>query len=274
MTTDELLRDLQTSDVVIFGAGFVADMFYQGLALHGLASKVRCFVVSHTQEGRLLHGRPVLSVECATLSDDTLLCVAVHESAMTELQGVLEACRARSVWVYPHLFGLLYGTPVRTEAALPLTQLLSMQEPGAYWLVVRYAAIRDYLERKPSYPRTRDLYLRALAIHCGEATALRRCQQMEELAESVSRQGIRQDCPVRIDEQGRIIDGLHRVACAAYLRIEGIPAVMYHASPIYDTALGERNRLPEHVLLKSGFSTEDIRTLREARDELFTSRER
>ena len=92
---------------------------------------------------------------------------------------------------------------------------------------------------------------------------------MEMLAESIAEKGFREDRPVLTDERGRIIDGLHRIACAAYLHIRRIPAIVYPESPLYERLLGERNRLPENMLSEAGLSTAEILYLKDARNELF-----
>ena len=269
MTTEELIRQLKTKDLAVFGTGFVAEMFYQALDLHGLTSGIHFFAISNAQEGQQFHGKPVYSLEEAPFSENTLLCLAVHGSAAKDLQKQMENCPGKRVWVYPNLYGLLYGDPIQTDKTLALAKLLSQQNQEEYWLAVRYAAIRDYLRRTDAYPQTRELYLRALSLHCGTETAVRRCGQMEELALSMKEEGFRRECHVLIDEAGRIIDGLHRVACAAYLQLESVPVVIYRSSPVYDRLLTERNRLPEYVLQDAGFSAEDMSFIRKARDELF-----
>ena len=269
MTTEELIRQLKIKDLAIFGIGFVAEMFFQALDLHGLTSGIQFFAVSNAREGQQFHGKPVYSLEAAPFSETTLLCLAVHESTAKDLQKQMENYPSKSVWVYPNLYDLLYGNPIQTDKTQALSELLSQQNQEEYWLVVRYAAIRDYLRRADAYSHTRKLYLRALSLHCGNETAVQRCGQMEELALSMEEEGFRRECPVLIDETGRIIDGLHRVACAVYLQIESVPAVVYRSSPVYDRLLTERNRLPECVLRDAGFTAEDMFFIRKAHDELF-----
>ena len=96
---------------------------------------------------------------------------------------------------------------------------------------------------------------------------------MEILAKSMAEEGFRQDSPVSVDKAGRIIDGLHRIACAAYLQIESVPVVVYPASPVYDRLLTDRNRLPEYVLKMAGFSDEAMTLLRQAQNELLCGTE-
>ena len=268
METGELLKLLETKDLAVFGTGFVAEMFLEALRIRGLESRVRFFTVTDAFPGQSFRGRPVRSLADADLREDVLLCVAVHASAAGDVREALRGYAGPCVWIYPNLFELLYGTPVSGRCSLPLEELLAKQDPGEHWLSVRYAAIRDYLDRPERYPETRKLYIRAMSVHCEPTTAARRLMQMEELAVSMKEKGFDTGSPVCVDESGRIIDGLHRVCCAAYLRMKSIPATVYPASPVFDRVLSSRNRLPESVLLSAGFSAEEICFLREALREM------
>ena len=273
MKTEELLQQLGNKDIAIFGTGFVAEMFYTALERKGLASRMRFAVVTSAPEKIRFHGKPVLSIKEAKFSEDMLLCVAVHESAMHGLKGILQEVSITCVWIYPNLFDLLYGQPLQSAQSLLLRKLLSRQNRDEYWLAVRYAAIRDYLKKADAYPITSEMYRSALSLHCGYETAVLRNRQMEILAKSMAEEGFRQDSPVSVDKAGRIIDGLHRIACAAYLQIESVPVVIYPASPVYDRLLTDRNRLPEHVLKAAGFSDEAMTLLRQAQNELLCGAE-
>ncbi len=280
LTAEELLEQLKTNKFVIFGAGFAAEMFYRALKLANADENLLFCVVTKAVSGQEFHGRPVISLDEARITEETPVCLAVHEAAAGSAFRALEPYKDRTVWVYPYLPELLYGKPVRTEKQYPLAGLLAKQDKEEYWLAVRYAAVRDYLavrlhpegtdpgvERE--YRKTKEIYLRALSLHCGKDTALLRASRMEETALSIARDGFREDCPVKIDTNGRIIDGLHRIACAAYLGLESVPAAIYQASPVYDELFGDKNRLPAKTLSEANFTVEEIRILDGARDELF-----
>ena len=109
MKTEELLQQLGKKDIAIFGTGFVAEMFYTALERRGLASRMQFAVVTSATERLRFHGKPVLSMKEAKFSEDMLLCVAVHESAMHGLKGILQEVSITCIWIYPNLFDLLYG---------------------------------------------------------------------------------------------------------------------------------------------------------------------
>ena len=268
MDTEILIQQLKTKDFAVFGTGFVAGMFYEALKETGLSSGLTCCIVSKAGEGETFHGRPVYSAGSFRLPNDMMLCIAVHESAFGEISDKIKSISERCVWVYPNLYELLYGIPAQPPHDIVLADLLSKQSRDEYWLALRYAAIRDYLKNEPCYRETKDLYIKLLALHCSNATAVRRSMQMEKLAVSMAHEGFRNDCPIAVDERGRIIDGLHRTACAAFLHISKIPAVIYPESKVYDRLLGKKNRLPEDVLTEAGVTASEMQFLINAMDEM------
>ncbi|MCR5539102.1 MAG: hypothetical protein K6F13_07495, partial [Lachnospiraceae bacterium] len=110
--------------IVIFGAGFVARMFLRALELHGLADRIDRFEVSAAVPGQTCRGyevrsfRPAeenVSAETESAEKHELLCLAVHSSALPELEAAGVTADPRAVFVYPFLHDLLYGPPLRTH---------------------------------------------------------------------------------------------------------------------------------------------------------------
>ena len=266
MEAEEFLRLAQDRSLTVFGTGYVAETFWYALDRHGLTGSVRCFLVSDgVRAPEIFHDRPVLPLSAAP-TDGTLVCLAVHGALAETLLPVLRAAAPDAVWVYPFLTELVFGGALRREE-IPTGAILTRQGKG-YWLAVRYAALRDYLAAAPDYARTRDLYCRCMALHCGEATAQRRSDAMEALADSMARDGFDAAQPLRLTEERRVIDGLHRAACAALLGIGRVPAVIYAASDAFDALFTDRNQLPERFLRDNGFTESERAFLRKARREL------
>ncbi len=252
----------------IFGTGYVAEMFRTGLEMHGLADRVRGCVITHAAPGQSFHGLPVYSLSEAVLSEDALLCIAVHESVLNEIRVQSPDVIEKGVWINPYLIDLLYGGPLRT-GTIPVSEILSRQDRNAHWITIRYALVREYLLRSADFEMAKDLYIRALSLHCSRETAVRREQQVERLADSMREIGFGSEYPpIRIDESLRIIDGLHRMACSLFLQIPVIPAAVYARSDVYDRLLIGKNRLPENVLLKAGFTDPEMNYLRQVRAEM------
>ncbi len=259
---------MATKDLVIFGTGFVAEMFWNGLELHGLTNRVRFCVITCAVPGQKFHGLPVYSVHEAVLPENSLLCISVHESVLNEIREQNPEIVERGIWINTFLIDLLYGEPLRTEK-LSVPKIVRHQDHTAYWITVRYAAVREYLRHSANFELAKDLYIRALSQHCSRKTAVRREKQLEMLADSMSAVGFAPEYPpIRVDNDLRIIDGLHRTACALYLDIPVIPAAVYARSDVYDRLLIGNNRLPEKVLLRAGFTEAEMDYLRGVRMEI------
>ena len=268
MTLNELLANIRQREMFIFGTGYVAEMFRTGLEMHGLSDRVRGCIITHAAPGQRFHGLPVYSLSEAVLPENALLCIAVHESVLNEIRVQSPYVTEKGVWINPYLIDLLYGGPLRT-GAVPVSEILSRQDRTAYWITVRYALVREYLLHSSGLEMAIGLYIRALSLHCSWETAVRREQQVERLADSMREKGFGAEYPpIRIDEGLRVIDGLHRMACSLFLQIPVIPAAVYARSDIYDRLLIGKNRLPENVLLKAGFTDSEMNYLRQVRAEM------
>lgn len=268
MNTNDFIELLARSDIVIFGTGFVANMFWQALELHGLADRVRFCVITKAEPGQRFHGLPVYSLHEAPFPEHVVVCMAVHETVLAEIREQIPSVTEKTVWINPYLIGLLYGDPLRHEKPA-VDEIVAHQDHTAYWITVRYAAVKAYLEKSADYGLAKDLYVRALSLHCSPETAVRRLHQLEKLADSMSAIGFGEGYPpVRIDDNLQVIDGLHRMACSLYLGIPAVPAAIYKSSEIYNRLLAEKNRLPEPVLLRAGFSGAEMEFLRKNRMEI------
>ena len=274
MQAAELLRRLEKGPACVFGGGYVAEGFWQALDLHGLSGALRACLVSAPAPGQRFHGLPVLAPRDIGPGEAGLVCLAVHESLAAGLEGALRAQGFDEIVpVAPLMPELLYGPPLQSCVPLARGALLAAQEEDAYWLAVRCAAIRAHLRGEDSaYPDA--LYRRALALHCGEATAGARLCALKALADSMAAHGFDAAHPLLIDEDFRVIDGLHRLAAACVLGIDTLPCTIYPVSPMYDRLLGEKNRLPAHLLTAAGFTENDMAFLRQLRQELSGSPQR
>lgn len=274
MTTEELLEQIRTKTIVVFGTGFVAERFWQALQRHHLNERISAFLVSkRKEEKQFFHGCPVLEPAEIKKEKELLVCLAVHETVLPEVRNTISPELAeRSVWIYPNLWELLFGAPVERNSLIPREILLAKQNPDYNWISVRYMAIRDYLEGSTQFPHSADLYCHAISLHCGMTTAKRRLKALEQLAESIRDRGFDREMPILIDTSGRILDGLHRFASACYFGMVEIPCTVLPESEDYDRMLNEKNRIPDRVLREAGFSEDDLAMLRQAKQEILNGR--
>ena len=260
--------ELEQKEIVIFGTGFLADMFYTALEANDLQDHVRFCLVTKAAAGETFRGLPVYGMEeCPEISEGMLVCIAVHEALLPGVQQTLQAYgipAERTVWITPYLTELLYGECIR-EGMMPLKELMCAQDPENNWITVRYAAMREYTEGTGN--RYKDLYIRAQSLHTSAATAAKRYEALKHICDEM-RKGYDASHPVLIDEDLRIIDGLHRTAAALLCGVKEIPYRMYRRSPVYDRVLKEENRLRNEVLLRAGFAAEDIQMLKQCKEEM------
>ncbi len=264
------LSRLAGKKLAVFGTGFVAEMFWYALERHGLTEQVLCFAESEPgKPPRRFHGLPILGAEALGQLPEVLICLAVHAALAGELEGRLSALApGRVVWIYPGLYELLYGVPVRRGVRIPRLELLRSQDADCHWISVRYLAARDYLRRSAEYAESREIYLRAMSAHCSPATAAQRLRGLEALADAAAERGLDECGPLLIDTRYRIIDGLHRLAVACVLEIPALSCDVAAASDIYDVLLGDKNRLPERVLPSLALTPAQRERLRRAKEEL------
>lgn len=260
MNYNEFLFIVSGQKFAVFGTGFAAESLYQGLVLHDHERNIACFYVSHPEDGSTFHGIPV-----CPLSDyrgDIPLLIALHPATLadiSELDGVGES-------IYPFLSEYLYGQPLRENVRISKQDILSVQPEDEYWIASRYAGVKG-LQEDDSF--LTDLYLRCISLHASETTARLRLQELRKLCDNILTRGFdNSGSPICIDENRRIIDGLHRLAAAAYFDVRDIYCDIYASSEIFEKVLTERNRITPAVLVNEGFSREDIETLEEIRKKL------
>lgn len=260
MNFNEFVLLTKSRKFAVFGTGFAAEMFFQGLISHGCEDNIDCFYVSREIKSETFHGIPVRLLSDYT--HDIPLLVAVHPSNMTGISGMSED----TVSIYPFLTEYLYGHPVDINCHLRVSDILAKQKMDEYWIAARYAGIDGIMKNDD---HLKELYIRCISLHAERSTAISRLERLESLCADISMQGFNNIySPISIDESGRIIDGLHRIALAAYFGADNIFCNIYRESELFDRILTDRNKLPEKHLVRSGFSLEDISILQNYRRKL------
>ena len=261
MNSNELIERIRTERTAVFGTGYVAGMLWKALEIHQAESCPDFFLVSK-RTGESFLGKPVRLLS-ETAADERLILIAVHEANYREADRILaEAGWKKRVWIYPYLHELLFG-PVLVRKHVSMKDLLRAQDPEKYWLAVRMCGIEGY----------KDIYCKLMAEHASRRTAELRYETLQALKQNMTQRGFDENCPILIDEQYRIIDGLHRVALCRYFGLETIPAEIVRAGEIYEQLFGEENQLPPQILAEAELTEEEIEILKTIRKRIFTEGE-
>jgi len=266
MRTAEFIEQIERRGCIVFGTGFVAELFRDALAQANLSSCVQGYLVTAPSEGAAFDGLSVHAASDSAIDRSALICIAVHESNLASAEETLaREGFANTVWVYPFLHDLLYGEPLYRDVSLPLEMILSRQDPSSNWIAVRALAAQDALTGERA---GHDTYVAAQALHCSVETAEKRYGMLCDLVESVRMKGFDPSQPVLVDTNLNIIDGLHRVAVAWVLGIASIPCQIVAANDAFGRLITESNRMPDALLAQAGLSQEQLATVHEIRSQM------
>lgn len=271
LTTTELAYLLDKGPMFLFGTGFVARMFCS--ALKDRRSKIRYCLISkrnrHTEEkfAAEFPEIPILEVMEAPETDRALpLLVAVHESLLDEVEALLlENGFSNLIWIYPNVHELVFGKVLREECSISVKEIIDHQPEDEFWLEIRYLAVRDYFEGKQTGKR---LYEKGMQLFSNVNTVNARKERIPVLAESMRKNGFLPEYPILIDERFRLIDGLHRLAAAAYLGIREIPCRVVAAAENYSKFIPANVRAKKDVLSNNGFQEEVFQMLENVRSQM------
>ena len=251
MTYTDIYRLLNERNLIIFGTGFVAGQLYYALEEKNLADRIKCFTVTECRENTVFRGKPVIVYRNVDVAEDDVVLAAVHPSAFDTLP---QKDGVQMISVNSFLCDMLYGPALREEM-IPTNRIRWHQNEDEYWIAVRYAAIRSYFLQESM---GRHVYLKAMQLHCSRETAERRLQYFIRLMKTVTTKGYDQTKPIFLTEDDEVIDGLHRLAIAAYTGLRAVNCRVYPNSEKYYELLDERNRVSELFLRESGFTDEEI----------------
>ncbi len=263
-----LEEKMRAHGVLLFGAGFVAQSFYKVLRNKNLDDLVEGCIVSGAG-GDSFFGKPVYSLSAlpADVAREHVICVCVHETLKDEVLGLLRNVQsAGTFWIYPFLFPMAFGAPVR-EGYISANALLSAQPKENHWISVRFMALEDHIAGRTDGYGIR-VYKKTQGLFSGQRTADQRMQRFFVLYHAMANEGYRPECSVLIDEDLRVIDGLHRIAAAVMLGVRQIPYCMVQKNGIYEELFSEGNRITPAAQEKASLSQEEKKRLQTAKQVL------
>lgn len=257
------LTDFEGREIVIYGAGHVGRKFFRTLEERGFGSQVRCFAVTGQRKpGTVLEGIPLKCIYDIPILDNTLICLAVHETLREELENTVREITDRYVWIYPYLYSLMFGEPEQTDMEINISEILKTCRRDER-IAVRLAAIEQY-EGKNTFGY--EYYKRAQMMHCAEHTAGQRLQQFKELMADWKENGYRKEYPLSLNRACEVIDGNHRLALAVYYHQTSILCNIYPTEIPLTEIHGKEPIMPKIVLEQHGFTEEEIQRLDELQE--------
>ena len=213
-TGEELLRVIQMpfKKIVIYGAGYVAKLFYKSLLEGQCEKNVICFAATKG-ESYLIEGLPVVGIDEIAYDEEMVICVAVHESIKEELINCLEAKGFFNyVWIYPFLYEIMLGSPLACDVRVALKQIWDANKKN-YAIAARYLAIEHYFG-KNNYGY--DIYKKCISLFSSESTAKRRLDRFIDLIQNWEKNGYNESKASSLLEDCMCVDGVHRIALAIY----------------------------------------------------------
>lgn len=254
-SSNQLIERINGSDVYIYGAGYIAGLFWDVLNKHELECRVRGVLVSEKKRKLDFKGIGIKSIQDYCSSDNDLICVAVHEAIAGEIIRELEKRKIQNyVWVTPLLEDLNYGESFVCEKTV-LSREFSCGNADELGMALRWCVIDQFYGRNN---RGYDLYKRGISSFCGIHTAEARLKSFVSLIEVSKIKGYRYD-PILVNDKFEIIDGEHRFALAIYLGVKEIRCRIVEDENFHDN----RVKLTEDILKENGFSSQEIDYLKE-----------
>lgn len=215
---------IEEKNIIIYGDGYVGKQFLKVLRLNNLENKVICFTKSIVNDYKFVDGIPVQPIEYVKKLNNVIICIAVHETNKDEIIISLEKTGIYNyVWVYPVIFSLMLGKPVKRDVEVPVKKIIK-NNLGDYRIAARYLVIDNYYGKNEiGY----DIYIKLMKLHASHETAVKRLSSFIELIKSWEVNGYNKDKCIDILENGILIDGTHRFTLGVYFRLEKMMADIY-----------------------------------------------
>ncbi|MDE7432051.1 MAG: hypothetical protein K2N34_09075 [Lachnospiraceae bacterium] len=225
MELKKILDMINGKKLIIYGTGFVAEHFYEGLSVRKKEGQVIAFAeTTHLHKTEKLHGVPVICVDEIPEEKDSLICIAVHESIRDEIIEELERRgHTRYTWVYSIARVLTMGDPIESDCFIFVQDIINSQME--YGIAIRTLAAEQYYGWNHfGY----QIYLKLFTYFNEEKTAQRRLEQYKNLMKSWDEKGYLMSEKISVDEQMRLLDGFHRVTLALFHGCDQVMGDIYH----------------------------------------------
>ena len=257
ISINTLCEKMKKEKYYIYGTGFVAERFVEVIKDWNLCGNFEGFITTDGKEEKY-KGQKVISILTAeTEAMDSLICIAVHESNAIDIKKKLqEKGLNNSVWIYPLIFDLWYGTPIVKSVPFNINKILDSCADD-YRIPVRLLAIENYFKKNNvGY----SIYKKAIALHSSVETADKRLIRFIDLISSWDKHGYDTTSVIKIDQDNNVFDGVHRLALAYYFEIKEIRCDIYSTKGKREY-INDEVKLTEDIISKIDFSKEEKKVL-------------
>ena len=226
---ETIMKILKEETFWIYGCGRIATKFYQLLLQMNALSHLKGFIVTHP-ESSSFWGKPVIAAKAAPQND--WIFVAVNVTNICEINSTLDKFHLKKhLWIYFHLFDLIYGMPIQYDVSLA-TKDLFRSSIAANWMAVCYLAIESHILNNSI---GKNLYLKWFDREntpdiksYSKDMAYKDWKRFVTWAEECAQHGFTQEFNIKMaQDYKRVMDGSHRVAMAQYFGVDTIKADIY-----------------------------------------------
>lgn len=226
LNNEQFFKAVEGKDIIIYGDGYVGKQFLKTLRLIGMEEKVVCFTKTAVSGNGIVDGIELKPLKDIKKLQNSVICIAVHESNKDEIIKNLEANEIYNyIWIYPVLHSLIIGNPIMENVKIPVKKILESNLDD-YRIAVRYLAIENYYGKNTiGY----DIYLKLMELHTSHETAVKRLSTFIELIKDWEKLGYDDTKSIDILENGILIDGTHRFSLGVYFGLNDMSCNIYDA---------------------------------------------
>lgn len=264
----EFLETLKKKRIIVYGAGYIAKtLFYRALKMQNLLHRVDAFCVTKVaNKNESFAGIPIREIDEIIISEDVVICIAVHESIRDEIINILKTKKVTNyVWVYPYLFRMILGEPEGKGREVSVDKVVRCTCEIDYGIPIRYAMVENYFGKNNW---GQELYIKSREIWSGRENAVIRAQGYVNLIKSWEVNGYDASKRISIFDNYEVFDGAHRLALAKYFQQEMISCDIWKNRVEFAELYGENAVCSREVLLKGGFTVSEMRKLDEMKEKL------
>lgn len=121
LNNEQFFKAVEGKDIIIYGDGYVGKQFLKTLRLIGMEEKVVCFTKTAVSGNGIVDGIELKPLKDIKKLQNSVICIAVHESNKDEIIKNLEANEIYNyIWIYPVLHSLIIGNPIMENVKIPV----------------------------------------------------------------------------------------------------------------------------------------------------------